>query len=112
VSFDLTNVNACKFDDISGGGLLIGRIGEKDAHPDDEREIVHDDEISNCYLTHIGAEYNGAAGIFAGYARDVGITHNEIAHTSYSGVSLGWGWGFKVNPAVAFMPPRRMILTH
>ena len=32
-------------------------------------------------------------GIIAGYVRDVNITHNEIEHCSYSGISLGWGWG-------------------
>lgn len=31
--------------------------------------------------------------VTAGYIADSVIEHNQIAHLSYSGVSLGWGWG-------------------
>jgi len=87
-------INACKFEDVSGSGIQIGSFGgEKDAHPDDFREITRTIVISNNYLTGIGAEFKGSVGIIAGYVQDVDITHNEIEHASYTGISLGWGWG-------------------
>jgi hypothetical protein len=86
-------VKACKFEDISGSGIQIGGFGEKDAHPDDLRNIVRDITVSNCHIINIGAEYRGSDGVIAGYVQNVNITHNEIKHCPHSGVSLGWGWG-------------------
>ena len=35
-------------------------------------------------------ELRGAAAIFAGYVRDTTISHNSVAETGYTAISLGW----------------------
>jgi len=32
-----------------------------------------------------------------GYTRNCSVLHNQIYNLPYSGISLGWGWGFTVN---------------
>jgi len=32
-------------------------------------------------------------GVYAGYVSETVISHNEIGHTPYTGLSVGWGWG-------------------
>ena len=36
-------------------------------------------------------------GIIAGFVRDAIIEHNEINGTSYTGISIGWGWTHTAN---------------
>ena len=45
--------------------------------------------------TIVGAalEFRGASAIFAGYVADTTISKNSISETSYTAISLGWGWG-------------------
>ena len=44
-------------------------------------------------ITNIPVEFRAATALFAGYVSDTTIRHNHIANTTYSGVTLGWGWG-------------------
>ncbi|HEX2861994.1 MAG TPA: hypothetical protein VHN79_10160, partial [Lacunisphaera sp.] len=34
----------------------------------------------------------GGVAVIAGFVRETVIEHNEITDTSYTGISLGWGW--------------------
>jgi hypothetical protein len=44
-------------------------------------------------IRNIPNEYTGATAIFAGYVSRANISHNTISNTSYSGMTIGWGWG-------------------
>ena len=114
-------VEQCVFQDISGGGVLIGGVNINDAHPvtlaedatldeikdamekhaedpekypHDDRYIVKDNVVTNCYFNEIGTEYKGSVAVLAGYTDGTVITHNTIKNVAYSGISVGWGWGF------------------
>ena len=77
------------FCDISGGAIEVGN----DAFaPTDSRMRPVSDTITNNYITHIGQEYYGACAIMAYYTDSIQISHNEISHLSYGGISFGWGW--------------------
>lgn len=77
------------FCDISGGAIEVGN----DAFaPTDSRMRPVSDTITNNYITYIGQEYYGACAITAYYTDSIQISHNEISHTSYGGISFGWGW--------------------
>lgn len=83
----------CIFRDISGSGVQVGDVTAQDHHPSDDRRTVRGNEISNCLVTQIGAEYEGSIGIFCGYTDGTTLAHNEICDLPYSGISVGWGWG-------------------
>lgn len=54
-------------------------------------------------------ELRGAAAIFAGYVRDTTISHNSVAETGYTAISLGWGWGTHVLGRQTFMRNNHVV---
>ncbi len=81
----------CKFHDLSGSAIQVGDV--IDHHPLDRRVVAAGNQIVNNYIHDVAKEYVGGVGIFAGYADDTLIAHNEICHLPYTGISIGWGWG-------------------
>ena len=77
------------FFDISGGAVEIGNDARQ---PFDRRMRPVNDSVCNNYMAYIGQEYYGANAITAYYTDNCVISHNEISHVSYGGISLGWGW--------------------
>ena len=49
--------------------------------------------VEDCEIANMTMEYSGCAAVFAGYVDSTTIAHNHIINTSYSGISIGWGWG-------------------
>lgn len=78
--------------DLSGGALKLGSVG---GPPWSSRISIVDN------IAHgVGVEYRGAAAFFGGYLASSNISHNTITDASYSGLSLGWGWGGPFNAGV------------
>lgn len=94
---DLT-VECCVFRDVGGNGLQIGKFSDPgiETHlpynPADEREVCKRIRVANNLVTDAANEDWGCVGICVGYARQVTIAHNEVCNTSYTGISVGWGW--------------------
>lgn len=98
------------FKGISAGGVMIGGTDITDAHPlkpgdtvenhiangtaHDEAQFVKDNTITNNYFNKIGTEYKGSIAVWAGYTDHTVITNNTIRDVAYSGISVGWGWGY------------------
>ncbi len=78
--------------DVSGAGVSVG---EFDDHwlTDPNRQTARI-AVSDNYISRIGREYEDVAGISAGYTRNLAVEHNEISNLPYSGISLGWSWGW------------------
>ncbi|CAK4847100.1 unnamed protein product [Aphanomyces euteiches] len=55
-----------EFYDISGNGIQIGGVTVHDHHPADIRMKVMNNVVTNNYIHHIGAEYNGTEYLSAG----------------------------------------------
>ncbi len=87
-------VRGCRFEEIAATAIQVGEVQLEDAHPDDPRMIVKDNTITNNLITNIGTEFKGSCGIFCGYVDGTIITHNELSYIGYTGISVGWGWGF------------------
>lgn len=51
-------------------------------------------KITNNYLTDLGNIFYGCPGITLYYGTDLKILHNHIEDAPYSGISIGWGWGY------------------
>ena len=104
----------CLFTDTSAGALMLGNtsswacnggassfhgrgstIPNKTCTPGsiDATQIDSHFVIEDCELLNIPVEYTTATPIFASYVSDTTIQHNYIANTTYSGITLGWGWG-------------------
>ncbi len=88
----------CLFRDIGGNGLQVGKFSDPgiETHlpynPADEREVCARIRIANNLVTDTANEDWGCVGICVGFAREVAVAHNEVSNTSYTGISVGWGW--------------------
>ena len=93
VTFDLGGnnnvVSGNVFCDLSGGAVEVGNDARE---PKDSRMRPVNDSVCNNYMSYIGQEYYGACAITAYYTDNCIISHNEISHVPYGGISLGWGW--------------------
>lgn len=93
----------CHFEDIGGSGLQAGSFQEApiETHlpydPQDERELCDGVKIEANTFEDTANEDWGCAAIAAGYVRDIAIEQNYIKNTSYTGISLGWGWTRTIN---------------
>jgi hypothetical protein len=91
-------VEGCLFRDIGINGLMAGTLAEGglEAHlpwnPADERAVCARLRLANNLITDCANDDWGGVALIAGFVRDTAIEHNEINHTSYTGISLGWGW--------------------
>ena len=93
------SVTGSVFADVSGGAIHIGSSGfphwliapSPDTPPNDQDSQFH---IADNLMHNIPVEFHGAiAGVFAGYVSNSTIEHNTITNASYTGISVGWGWG-------------------
>ena len=88
-------VKGSVFTDISGNGLEIG--GVDTPLPATQADHTSNVQVSDNHLYGLPVEYHGGVAIDVGYAEHTLITHNQIDHTAYTAISLGWGgWPDKI----------------
>lgn len=81
----------CSISDVGAGGI---RISASNTATED---VPHDVTITDCTINGYGKVFGAAVGLLIQNAYDCQILHNEISDGYYTGISIGWVWGYGAN---------------
>ena len=86
-------VSNSSFFDLSGGGIKLGKSGERGAAPPNpETPAAQQDRgylVQDNHFYNNTREYSSANPIFIGYVADAILAHNTIHNSKYSGICAG-----------------------
>ncbi|GHT22533.1 hypothetical protein FACS189419_05230 [Planctomycetales bacterium] len=88
-------IKGCHFWTLSAGGIkMTGGVQgtEPSLH-------TKNNKMTYCTVSNYGIDYPSAVGLLLQNISDCEFAYNEIHHGNYSGVSLGWTWGY--GPSIA-----------
>ncbi len=89
-------VHHCEISELGGGGIrLSGSAVAGDTINSTEKITISDNHLHN-----LGQIWHSADGILLQHSSNNIITHNHIHHLYYTGISVGWVWGYKPSVSV------------
>lgn len=85
------NITSCLFNEIGANAIFI--------HGDFVVPATTQNiNVTDCHIGKYGRIFNNAIGILLTHAIDCTLENNEIHDGWYTGISVGWNWGYSDNP--------------
>ncbi len=84
-------VDHCQFTQLGAGGIRIGEPGDRQPSAPDAN---HSHLLTDNSLLHLGRIFAPAVGILVFHSATNRILHNHISDLYYTGISVGWNWGY------------------
>ena len=84
------NITSCSFNEIGANAIFI--------HGDFVVPATTQNiNVADCHIQKYGRIFNNAIGILLTHAIDCNLENNEIHDGWYTGISVGWNWGYTDN---------------
>lgn len=82
--------------DLGAGGIKVGETVIREEPMD---VVTNNIVIDNNIIQHAGSVFPCGVGVAIFNAHSNKMTHNEISDLRYTGISVGWKWGYNDTPA-------------
>jgi len=90
------DVVRCRIHDLGIGGVKIGTTTKPS---DEDLLLTKRIKLDNCIVQGGSRVLATGTGVLLFNASDCAITHNEISDFGYTGISVGWNWGYAHSPS-------------
>lgn len=81
-------------EDVGACGVRIGPSRSAARHAPSSAEIARRIRVEDSIVRAGGREEEGASGVLLTHAADCEIAHNDVYDFFYTGISVGWTWGY------------------
>ncbi|MGF7232787.1 right-handed parallel beta-helix repeat-containing protein [Arachidicoccus sp.] len=82
--------------DLGAGGIRVGETVIRD----NKTQWTFGNKIDNCIIHCGGLDFPSAVGVFVAQSGNNIISHNDVGDFRYTGISVGWVWGYAFSPSI------------